>query len=73
MKKLTDDIEDFLEMTVLDCKECGGKPCICEAETCLWAAHCMTCGNCIGRRNSYDPCAISKEDAIRRWNKLNEN
>lgn len=52
------------------CKDCCGKPCICECEG-LWAAHCMDCDNAIGHTGFYDPCALTKDEAEIRWNKLN--
>ena len=56
-------------MTVA-CKECGSGCCVCECEG-SWAAHCMTCENTIGKRGFYDPCANSKEEAIAKWNEIN--
>jgi len=53
------------------CCECGGKPCICEGEDGMWAAHCMDCDNTIGRRGFYDACASTEEEAEIRWNKMN--
>jgi len=52
------------------CKECGGNVCICEDDG-MWAAHCMDCDNAIGIRGYYDPCALTKEEAEIRWNKMN--
>ena len=53
------------------CKICGGKACICEDDG-KWAAHCMECDNCIGRKGFYDPCCDSEYEATIMWNMLNE-
>lgn len=52
------------------CKDCGSQPCICE-DGGMWAAHCMGCDNSIGQPGFYDPCALTKEEAEIRWNKMN--
>ena len=56
--------------SLVRCSECGGKVCVCECDG-MWAAHCMDCENQIGQRGFYDPCALTKEEAERRWNKMN--
>jgi hypothetical protein len=71
------------EAEILKCKKCGDNACICFdsdygesgneiIETRRWAAHCMTCDNCIGHRGYYDPCAATEDEAIERWNELNK-
>ena len=61
------------KMEISRCKECNGKACICDdIDSIKWAAHCMNCDNTIGVRGYYDPCAKSREEAIMKWNKLNE-
>lgn len=60
------------EIMPINCKECGGKPCICTDGFARWAAHCMECDNAIGKPGYYDPCAESEEEAIKMWNNLNK-
>ena len=56
--------------SLVKCKECGGKPCICQGSNGLWAAHCMDCDNAIGH-GGYDPCALTEGEAEIRWNRKN--
>lgn len=59
-------------LTVVKCKECGGKVCICKGGSRLWAAHCQDCDNSIGEPGVYEPCMPTKDEAIKEWNKQNE-
>lgn len=58
-------------MEPIRCKECNDKACVC-SDGGKWAAHCMTCDNCIGKRGTYDPCAKTKKEAVILWNELNK-
>ena len=59
-----------IESFALRCNECGDAVCICECDG-KWAAHCMTCKNCIGHRGYYSPVAKNKYEACKLWNELN--
>lgn len=60
-----------IESYAFSCRKCGDRVCICESKG-MWAAHCMTCDNSIGHKGYYDPCATSKWEACRQWNKRNK-
>ena len=70
INNLISDLKARDKKTIASCKDCEGKPCICEYED-KWAAHCMDCDNSIGEPGVYDACADSEEEAIERWNELN--
>lgn len=75
--KITDEMVQAMErerkvVNVLLCRECSGKPCICESGG-LWAAHCMDCDNQIGEPGYYDSCCATQMEAIDRWNHQNSD
>ena len=62
------DVMRALDPAPLPCR-CGAEACVCE-DGGRWAAHCTRCERGIGEPNAYDPCAESRDEAVRMWDDM---